>query len=122
MDLHFHLLPGVDDGAAGLDESVALAAAASEQGTRTIVTTPHVRPPTPYSTNSPASAGASISSRAWRRLAGTRGSLNRCRTPLTNTGRSSGSSRGTAAGAQRTPFNDRHDVQRAALQIGRAHV
>jgi protein-tyrosine phosphatase len=41
-ELHFHLLPGIDDGPATLEESVELAAAAAAQGTETIVTTPHV--------------------------------------------------------------------------------
>lgn len=44
VDLHFHLLPGVDDGPADMEESVALAAAAVEDGTRLVVATPHVRP------------------------------------------------------------------------------
>jgi protein-tyrosine phosphatase len=43
VDLHFHLLPGVDDGPADLEESVDLARAAVEAGTRTVVATPHVR-------------------------------------------------------------------------------
>jgi len=42
VDLHCHLLPGVDDGPATLDESVAYAAAAAAAGTTTIVATPHV--------------------------------------------------------------------------------
>jgi protein-tyrosine phosphatase len=42
VDLHCHLLPGVDDGPATLEESVAYAAAAAEAGTTTIVATPHV--------------------------------------------------------------------------------
>jgi protein-tyrosine phosphatase len=42
-DIHFHLLPGVDDGPSSMDESVALAAAAIADGTRVVVTTPHVR-------------------------------------------------------------------------------
>lgn len=41
-EIHFHLLPGIDDGPASMDESVALAAAAAAEGTRTIVATPHV--------------------------------------------------------------------------------
>lgn len=43
-DIHFHILPGVDDGPSSMDESVALAAAAVADGTRTVVATPHVRP------------------------------------------------------------------------------
>ncbi|MFL5826906.1 MAG: tyrosine-protein phosphatase [Thermoleophilaceae bacterium] len=42
-DLHFHLLPGLDDGPAQLDDSVELARAAAAEGTRAIVATPHVR-------------------------------------------------------------------------------
>lgn len=41
-ELHFHLLPGVDDGPKTLADSVELAAAAAAEGTRTIVATPHV--------------------------------------------------------------------------------
>lgn len=41
-EIHFHLLPGVDDGPTTIEESVRLAAAAAAEGTRTIVTTPHV--------------------------------------------------------------------------------
>jgi protein-tyrosine phosphatase len=42
-DIHFHILPGVDDGPSSMDESVALATAAVADGTRTVVATPHVR-------------------------------------------------------------------------------
>lgn len=42
IDLHFHALPGLDDGPAAVNEAVALVRAAAEQGTRTIVATPHV--------------------------------------------------------------------------------
>jgi protein-tyrosine phosphatase len=41
-DLHCHILPGVDDGPATMDESVAYAAAIAASGTRTVVATPHV--------------------------------------------------------------------------------
>jgi len=43
VDLHFHLLPGVDDGPSDLDESLELARAAVADGTSTVVATPHVR-------------------------------------------------------------------------------
>ncbi len=43
-ELHFHLLPGVDDGPDTLDAAVELAAAAAAEGTRTILATPHVHP------------------------------------------------------------------------------
>jgi protein-tyrosine phosphatase len=42
-DVHFHLLPGLDDGPEGLRESLELARAALADGTSTIVATPHVR-------------------------------------------------------------------------------
>lgn len=42
-ELHFHLLPGVDDGPETMEDAVALARAAAEEGTRTLVATPHVR-------------------------------------------------------------------------------
>jgi protein-tyrosine phosphatase len=40
--LHFHLLPGVDDGPRTLDESLALARLAVADGTGLVVCTPHV--------------------------------------------------------------------------------
>jgi protein-tyrosine phosphatase len=43
-EIHFHLLPGIDDGPGSIEETVALAAAAAADGTRTIVATPHVHP------------------------------------------------------------------------------
>jgi protein-tyrosine phosphatase len=42
-DIHFHLLPGVDDGPADMHDTLALARAGVEDGTRTVVATPHVR-------------------------------------------------------------------------------
>jgi protein-tyrosine phosphatase len=42
-ELHFHLLPGVDDGPVDLDDSVALAQLAVEDGTSVVTVTPHVR-------------------------------------------------------------------------------
>lgn len=42
IDLHCHVLAGIDDGPETLEGSVALARAAAAQGTRTIVATPHV--------------------------------------------------------------------------------
>jgi protein-tyrosine phosphatase len=42
-DLHFHILPGVDDGPATAAESIALAELALHDGTTTVVATPHVR-------------------------------------------------------------------------------
>ena len=41
-DIHFHLVPGVDDGPTTVDESLELARLALREGTGTIVATPHV--------------------------------------------------------------------------------
>jgi protein-tyrosine phosphatase len=42
IDLHCHVLPGIDDGPATIEGSIALARTALARGTRTIVATPHV--------------------------------------------------------------------------------
>jgi protein-tyrosine phosphatase len=42
IDLHCHLLPGVDDGAPDIDASIAMARAAVAGGVEAIVATPHV--------------------------------------------------------------------------------
>src|SRR3954447_20937507 len=42
IDLHSHLLPGIDDGAPDLDASLAMGRAAVEGGVQAIVATPHV--------------------------------------------------------------------------------
>ena len=42
-DVHFHLLPGLDDGPATMEETVELARAALRDGTAIVVATPHVR-------------------------------------------------------------------------------
>lgn len=41
IDLHCHILPGIDDGGRDLSESVKMAKKAVEQGIHTIVATPH---------------------------------------------------------------------------------
>ena len=43
IDIHCHILPGLDDGPANLDFSVAMARRAADLGTQMIVATPHVR-------------------------------------------------------------------------------
>ena len=48
IDLHSHVLPGLDDGPHDLDGSVALARLAAEGGTRTLVGTPHIRDDHPF--------------------------------------------------------------------------
>lgn len=42
IDIHFHCLPGIDDGPQTWDDAVALCRAAAADGIRTIVATPHV--------------------------------------------------------------------------------
>ena len=42
IDLHTHVLPGIDDGPGTVEESIALARAAVAEGTTTLVATPHV--------------------------------------------------------------------------------
>ena len=43
IDLHTHVLPGIDDGPDDTVGSVAMAEVAAAAGTRTLVATPHVR-------------------------------------------------------------------------------
>jgi protein-tyrosine phosphatase len=43
IDLHSHILPGIDDGAKSLDESVEIALAAVADGVEVLAATPHVR-------------------------------------------------------------------------------
>ena len=49
IDLHSHVLPGVDDGPRTLDESLAILRAAAEDGITRIAATPHVRDDHPTS-------------------------------------------------------------------------
>jgi protein-tyrosine phosphatase len=44
IDLHCHLLPGIDDGAKDLEMSLAMARMASSDGISTIACTPHILP------------------------------------------------------------------------------
>lgn len=45
IDTHSHILPGLDDGAVNLEQSLAMAREAVEGGVRGIVCTPHLREP-----------------------------------------------------------------------------
>ena len=49
IDLHSHILPGLDDGARTLEDAVDIARAAAADGIRTIAATPHVRDDYPTS-------------------------------------------------------------------------
>ncbi|PWJ36096.1 tyrosine-protein phosphatase [Sediminitomix flava] len=42
VDVHSHLIPGIDDGAANLEESIEMIKTFSNMGFRKIITTPHV--------------------------------------------------------------------------------
>jgi protein-tyrosine phosphatase len=44
IDLHSHVLPGIDDGAESLEEALAMARRAAGDGTGTLAATPHVSP------------------------------------------------------------------------------
>ena len=48
VDIHTHILPGVDDGAADIYDSIEMASLAHEYGTKVIVATPHCNIPGEY--------------------------------------------------------------------------
>jgi len=48
IDLHSHVLPGLDDGPSAIEGSLVLARLAVERGTRTMVATPHIRDDHPF--------------------------------------------------------------------------
>lgn len=48
IDIHTHILPGLDDGAADIYDSLEMAALAYESGTRVIAATPHCNVPGAY--------------------------------------------------------------------------
>jgi protein-tyrosine phosphatase len=47
VDIHAHILPGIDDGPSDIDSALAMARAAVDAGIATIVATPHLRPDFP---------------------------------------------------------------------------
>jgi protein-tyrosine phosphatase len=58
VDLHCHLLPGVDDGPLTLDEAVLMARMAEADGCQVLVATPHQRHPSWWNGDREALAGA----------------------------------------------------------------
>jgi protein-tyrosine phosphatase len=48
IDLHCHVLPGLDDGPPDVDAAVMIARLAAADGTRTMVATPHIREDYPF--------------------------------------------------------------------------
>jgi protein-tyrosine phosphatase len=49
IDLHSHILPGLDDGARSLEDALGIARSAHEDGIRAVAATPHVRDDYPTS-------------------------------------------------------------------------
>ena len=45
IDIHAHILPGIDDGARDIYETLEMASQAAANGTRAIVATPHCNVP-----------------------------------------------------------------------------
>ena len=70
IDIHFHCLPGIDDGPRNWDDAVALCKAAAADGVTTIVATPHVLREDIWINDDPAARGALIDELN-RRLGGT---------------------------------------------------
>src|SRR4051812_26285125 len=50
IDLHCHLLPGIDDGPRDIDGSLKMARRAVREGIRTVIATPHVNSRYPNTT------------------------------------------------------------------------
>jgi protein-tyrosine phosphatase len=60
IDLHSHILPGLDDGARDLDEAVEIARSAVADGTRVLAATPHVREDYPTTSSAMANGVAHL--------------------------------------------------------------
>ena len=54
IDLHCHILPGVDDGSASEEESCMMAETAAESGVTVIAATPHCNVPGSFQNTDPA--------------------------------------------------------------------
>ena len=61
IDLHSHILPGLDDGAHDLDESLAIARSMADDGVRVVAATPHVRDDYPTTPEAMSEALARVS-------------------------------------------------------------
>ena len=48
VDIHTHVLPGIDDGASSVEEAVAMLALARHHGTSALVASPHASPAFPF--------------------------------------------------------------------------
>jgi protein-tyrosine phosphatase len=64
IDLHSHVLPGLDDGAADLDAALAICRAAADDGIEVLAGTPHVRSDYPTSAESMLQALAELRAQA----------------------------------------------------------
>jgi len=64
VDIHSHILPGVDDGARSLEESLAMLKMAAQYGTTDIVATPHANSEFRYDQDAIASRFAELSKAA----------------------------------------------------------
>jgi protein-tyrosine phosphatase len=62
IDIHCHILPGIDDGPNHIDESLEMAKIASRDGITTIVATPHIKEP-PYPRENIAIKAAALNDR-----------------------------------------------------------
>lgn len=69
VDLHCHVLPGIDDGPGTLEESIALCRAAAADGSHTLVATPHVNGDYPNVNAGAIMEGAATVNRALRAAA-----------------------------------------------------
>ena len=90
IDLHCHVLPGIDDGPDTIEGSVALARAARAAGIDTLVATPHVNARNPNDRDTIARLVRGRSTRACRRR---ESSSRSCRAPRSRSATSARSSR-----------------------------
>jgi protein-tyrosine phosphatase len=60
VDVHSHVIPSGDDGAADVDEGLALCRAAASHGTRVLYGTPHAQPPGAWHALTPERRGQAV--------------------------------------------------------------